>query len=169
MAIGFEAQSAERDLKLQRANRLPRVSVKAEYDKNGNIGHNFWGVGLKTTIPVFDRNQGNIRSASLMMTQKHIEEQALKHEIVSEVALCRNRLQRQWMLLNDARQTTAADFSPEAIERRMLDHDLSMLDFISIYDAYRETRLILIDERNSLIQTIIDLNEAVGEEIIKIR
>jgi hypothetical protein len=104
-----------------------------------------------------------------MMTQKHIEEQALKHEIVSEVALCRNRLQRQWMLLNDARQTTAADFSPEAIERRMLDHDLSMLDFISIYDAYRETRLILIDERNSLIQTIIDLNEAVGEEIIKIR
>ena len=143
--------------------------MKAEYDKNGNICRDFWGIGMKLSLPVFDRNQGNIKVAQAMLRQSEIEEEALKNKVNAEISLCRDKLLRQLSLLHDARSTAAAAFTPEGIERRLLSHDISLLEFISIYEAYRDTQLLLIDDRNAVIQSAIDLNEAYGEEIINIR
>ncbi len=169
LALQSARQAAEHDLRLQRANALPNLSVKAEYDKNGNICRDFWGIGMKLSLPVFDRNQGNIKVAQAMLRQSEIEEEALKNKVNAEISLCRDKLLRQLSLLHDARSTAAAAFTPEGIERRLLSHDISLLEFISIYEAYRDTQLLLIDDRNAVIQSAIDLNEAYGEEIINIR
>ena len=92
-----------------------------------------------------------------------------KNKVSAEIGLCHSKLQRQLALLHDAKSTAAAAFTPEGIERRLLSHDISLLNFISIYEAYRDTQLLLIDDRNAVIQSAIDLNEAYGEEIINIR
>ena len=57
------AEAARHALKWQRSQGLPQLAVQGEYDKNGNIGHNFYAVGLSVALPLWNRNRGNIRSA----------------------------------------------------------------------------------------------------------
>lgn len=169
MALQSLTQAAEHDLKLQKANALPRLSMKAEYDKNGNICHNFFGIGATLSLPIFDRNQGNIRQSKAEWNRVQIEAESAQRQANAQIHLCYENLMRQQALLEEAQGMSLADWSPETAERQLLNHNISMLEFIDLYDAWRETQLLIIDARNDLMQAIIDLNEASGKEIINIK
>ena len=48
-----------------------------------------------------------------------------------------------------------------------LGRQLSLLEFIDFVDAYKDTKLKLVEQHNSLVKAVEDLNYAVGKEIIK--
>ena len=169
MALQSLSKAAEHDLRLQQANALPRLSVKAEYDKNGNICHNFFGIGATLSLPIFDRNQGNIRQSKAEWNRVQIEAESAKRQANAQIQLCYEKLMRQQALLEEAQGMSLVDWSPETAERQLLNRNISMLEFIDLYDAWRETQLLIIDARNDLMQAIIDLNEASGKEIINIK
>lgn len=169
MALQSLTQAAEHDLRLQQANALPRLSVKAEYDKNGNICHNFFGIGATLSLPIFDRNQGNIRQSKAEWNRVQIEAESAQRQANAQIQLCYENLMRQQALLEEAQGMSLVDWSPETAERQLLNRNISMLEFIDLYDAWRETQLLIIDARNDLMQAIIDLNEASGKEIINIK
>ena len=169
MALQSLSKAAEHDLRLQQANALPRLSVKAEYDKNGNICHNFFGIGATLSLPIFDRNQGNIRQSKAEWNRVQIEAESAQRQANAQIQLCYENLMRQQALLEEAQGMSLVDWSPETAERQLLNRNISMLEFIDLYDAWRETQLLIIDARNDLMQAIIDLNEASGKEIINIK
>lgn len=169
MALQSLSKAAEHDLRLQQANALPRLSVKAEYDKNGNICHNFFGIGAALSLPIFDRNQGNIRQSKAEWNRVQIEAESAQRQANAQIQLCYENLMRQQALLEEAQGMSLVDWSPETAERQLLNRNISMLEFIDLYDAWRETQLLIIDARNDLMQAIIDLNEASGKEIINIK
>lgn len=169
MALQSLTQAAEHDLKLQKANALPRLSMKAEYDKNGNICHNFFGIGATLTLPLLDRNQGNIKQSKVECERIQIEAEIAQRQADAEIRLRYGNLMRQQSLLEEAQGMSLADWSPETAEKQLLNRNISMLEFIDLYDAWRETQLLIIDARNDLMQAIIDLNEASGKEIINIK
>ena len=169
MALQSLTQAAEHDLKLQKANALPRLGMKAEYDKNGNICHNFFGIGVTLTLPLFDRNQGNIKQSKVECERIQIEAEIAQRQADAEIRLRYGNLMRQQSILEEAQGMSLADWSPETAEKQLLNRNISMLEFIDLYDAWRETQLLIIDARNDLMQAIIDLNEASGKEIINIK
>lgn len=169
MALQSLTQAAEHDLKLQKANALPRLSMKAEYDKNGNICHNFFGIGATLTLPLLDRNQGNIKQSKVECERIQIEAEIAQRQADAEIRLRYGNLMRQQSILEEAQGMSLADWSPETAEKQLLNRNISMLEFIDLYDAWRETQLLIIDARNDLMQAIIDLNEASGKEIINIK
>ena len=64
-------------MRLQRSLAFPEVSVKGTYDKAGNFINDYWAIGLSVSLPIFNRNQGNIRAAKISIAQKaHKEEYA---------------------------------------------------------------------------------------------
>lgn len=169
MALQSLTQAAEHDLKLQKANALPRLSMKAEYDKNGNICHNFFGIGATLTLPLLDRNQGNIKQSKVECERIQIEAEIAQRQADAEIRLRYGNLMRQQSLLEEAQGMSLADWSPETAEKQLLNNNISMLEFIDLYDAWRETQLLIIEARNRLMQAAINLNEAFGKEIISIK
>lgn len=169
MALQSLTQAAEHDLKLQKANALPRLGMKAEYDKNGNICHNFFGIGATLTLPLLDRNQGNIKQSKVECERIQIEAEIAQRQADAEIRLRYGNLMRQQSLLEEAQGMSLADWSPETAEKQLLNRNISMLEFIDLYDAWRETQLLIIEARNRLMQAAINLNEAFGKEIISIK
>lgn len=169
MALQSLTQAAEHDLKLQKANALPRLSMKAGYDKNGNICHNFFGIGATLTLPLLDRNQGNIKQSKVECERIQIEAEIAQRQADAEIRLRYGNLMRQQSLLEEAQGMSLADWSPETAEKQLLNRNISMLEFIDLYDAWRETQLLIIEARNRLMQAAINLNEAFGKEIISIK
>ena len=169
MALQSLTQAAEHDLKLQKANALPRLSMKAEYDKNGNICHNFFGIGATLTLPLLDRNQGNIKQSKVECERIQIEAEIAQRQADAEIRLRYGNLMRQQSLLEEAQGMSLADWSPETAEKQLLNRNISMLEFIDLYDAWCETQLLIIEARNRLMQAAINLNEAFGKEIISIK
>ena len=73
-------KASEADVRLQRSLAFPEVSVKGTYDKAGNFINDYWAIGLSVSLPIFNRNQGNIRAAKISVAQKaHKEEYARRH------------------------------------------------------------------------------------------
>jgi cobalt-zinc-cadmium efflux system outer membrane protein len=169
MALQSLTQAAEHDLKLQKANALPRLGMKAEYDKNGNICHNFFGIGVTLTLPLLDRNQGNIKQSKVECERIQIEAEIAQRQADAEIRLRYGNLMRQQSLLEEAQGMSLADWSPETADKQLLNRNISMLEFIDLYDAWRETQLLIIEARNRLMQAAINLNEAFGKEIISIK
>ena len=51
------------NLKYQKSLAVPDVSLNFNYDQQGSYIHNLSSIGLSFDLPVFNRNQGNIKSA----------------------------------------------------------------------------------------------------------
>jgi outer membrane protein, heavy metal efflux system len=82
---------AEADVRLTKANRLPDVYLLYQpYTLQDNTPFHVpssrsWAAGATVTVPLFDRNQGNIRRASVNVDQTQLELQALERRVATEV------------------------------------------------------------------------------------
>lgn len=65
----------------KKADALPRIALNGEWDKNDSIGHNFFAVGATVSVPLWNRNHGNIRSAKAQHAQATIERQQRANEL----------------------------------------------------------------------------------------
>ena len=67
--------AAQANLKLQRSLAAPEFSIKGMYDRAGNFIDNYFAIGASISVPIFNRNQGNIKSAKLDIQQNGKEEE----------------------------------------------------------------------------------------------
>ena len=51
------------NLKLQKSMAFPEFSVKGNYDRVGNFINDYFAIGVSLSVPIFNRNQGNIKAA----------------------------------------------------------------------------------------------------------
>lgn len=91
VAYRLGLQRAEADVRLSRANRLPDVYALYQpftYQDNSPFNapsSRAWAAGATVTVPLFDRNQGNIRRAQVNVEQSQLELQALELRVTTEV------------------------------------------------------------------------------------
>ena len=81
-------KASEADVRLQRSLAFPEVSVKGTYDKAGNFINDYWAIGLSVSLPIFNRNQGNIRAAKLSVAQKAHKEEYARRQAENELFTC---------------------------------------------------------------------------------
>lgn len=87
--LGVERSRAE--LHQERAERLSDLYLlytPFEYHDNSPVGAQSavgWGAGLFVSLPIFDRNQGNILRARIAVDQSHNEAAARQREVIGEV------------------------------------------------------------------------------------
>ena len=159
-------EAADAEIRLQKALAWPRVNVGVEYDKNGNIGHNFWAVGASITLPLFDRNRGAIRSAEVERDRRQTMLAAAEREQCQQLALAAERLAQCRRLV--AESDSLAEWDIEGVERQYLAHNLSLLELIDIYTAWREAQEMTVAARGALLTAALDYNLAAGAEVYRI-
>ncbi len=159
-------EAADAEIRLQKALAWPRVSVGVEYDKNGNIGHNFWAVGASVTLPLFDRNRGAIRSAEVERDRRQTMHAVAERELRQQLALAAGRMAQYRRLV--AESDSLAEWDIEGVERQYLAHNISLLELIDIYTAWREAQEMMVASRGTLLTAAIDYNLAAGTEVYRI-
>ncbi|MES2378297.1 MAG: TolC family protein [Bacteroidota bacterium] len=165
----YQLNSATHDLAYQKALAAPDITVGVAYDKNSSYAPNYYGLQIGMPLPFFNRNQGNIKSATYTVKSQETtvksSEARLKNEVVSAV--------RQYQLTQELFSTQQTTFNEQydKLFNNMLksfkERQIGLIEFVDFFDTYKDTKLKLLQQQNSLQKAIADLNFATGTTIIK--
>ena len=89
-------------MKLQRSLSAPEFAIQGIYDRAGNFINNYFAVGLSFSVPIFNRNQGNIKSAKLEIEKSLKEKEYTENKANSELYVAYSRLEKAMELYQSA-------------------------------------------------------------------
>lgn len=159
----------QQNLAYQKALRVPDVTVQTNFDKNSNVAYNYWGVGISVPLPLFNRNQGNIKNAEYSIKQQ----QAITQDAAMEL---QNNVRNAWHKLNLAIQQnsgTQQQFysSYMQMQQNMLNSyaqkQVSLPEFIDFFTDFTAVQQRLIQQQINLAMAREDLNYAVGTDVVQ--
>lgn len=149
-----QTEAARHALKWQRSQALPQMAVQGEYDKNGNIGHNYFAMGLSIAVPLWNHNRGNIRSAEAAVEQAAIaadrQRLALEEQRQADLDIVGQYL-RQLRQPSASLDTDMAAMLHSA-EQQFMSRHITLMEFVDLYANYRDTMLARLDAKNKLLQ-----------------
>ena len=158
------------NLSYQKALGKPDVSVGTEFDQRSSYAPNYVGLAISLPLSIFNRNQGNIASAKFLIQQQQavtdFTNAKIKNDIVYAVS--------KFVFYQGVNNRGQLDFSQQydTLFTNMLksyqNRQLSLLEFIDFMDAYKDTKLKLIEQHNGLIHAAEDLNYTIGNDIIRL-
>lgn len=159
--------AAKANLKLQRSMAAPEFSIKGMYDRAGNFIDNYFAVGISISVPVFNRNQGNIKSAKLDIRQNSKEEEYAVEKARMELHAAYSQLQKAVELYQSSNDELEHNFGRliEGVNENFRKRNISMLEFIDYYQSYKETCLQLYELKKEVFLAMENLNTIVGQTV----
>ena len=157
-------RASEADVRLQRSLAFPEVSLKGAYDRAGNFCNNYFAIGLSVTVPIFNRNQGNIKSARLSVFRNNSLAELARRRADNELFVCYTKLEKALELYRSSDYELEWDFNRilEGVNTSFQKRNISLLEFIDYYEAYKEACLQLYDMKKSVVLAVEELNTVVG-------
>ena len=159
----------ERNLRLQRSLGVPDLKFAYQpRDRGSNYVRPYQGFNVEFSIPLFNRNQGEIKSAELSLTKSGLEFNQLENQVRNEVNSAYNRY------INA--RSGLANYTPELLVRlsrlnestneNFRKRNISLLQFIDQQRIYIQTNIQLIELRQQFLGTVNDLHFATGKTLI---
>ncbi len=160
---------SSQNLTYQKALRSPDVTVGPEFDKNSNYTPNYVGLTINLPLPLWNRNQGNIKAAQFTVQQQKTEVAAADVQLQSNISSAYQRLLLLYNLNNQTQKDFYTNYSN--LFNNMLQsyqqRQISLLEFLDFADSYQEAQARLIEQQNSLQQAKEELNYQVGTDVVK--
>lgn len=148
-----EVKSAEHHVKLQKANALPEINLTGEWDKNGSIGRNFFAFGVTFSLPVLNRNQGNIRAARASLNSKRLLQDWNLRQAHSEMEIAWEKLQMDLAIVKEAEkhQGMEIDRMLEEVQAQYMKRNISLLELADYYQTYKNTHFLMMDSQKDVL------------------
>jgi len=151
----------------QRKQRIPDLSLKAAYDRNGSTMLDFVGFGITLDLPVFNRNQGAIQMAQIETQIAQLHTTEARQRMENQVVEAYNNLR----IAIDFKQNIDPNYE-QTLDELLLSYifnfqqrNIGMLEFIDFMEAYTENKRALLEADRNVQQRIEELIYAVGTEI----
>ena len=154
----------QQNLLLQKALAVPDITLNAGYDRLGSYVKGFNAVGFGINIPIFNRNQGNIKQAVAQTESSKLQVVATQDAIESQLANSYIGAVRAEKLLNSFDPGFEADFNNliNEVTKNYERRNISLLEFIDFYDSYKQNVLLLNSLRYNRISQLEQLNYTTG-------
>jgi len=173
-AYQLAMQRAQADERLAKANWMQDVYVVYQpFTYQDNAAYRTpisrsWGLGATAAVPVFDRNQGNIRRAQINVDQTRLEYATLERTVIAEV----KQAHLEYQTTRAAIERIERDLLPAA--RQVLDTNLKLYqegqeDIFVWLGAQREYNDLVRQYRDTLVahrRSMLKLNTAVGQRLL---
>ena len=158
-------RASEADVRLQRSLAFPEVSLKGAYDRAGNFCNNYFAIGLSVSVPLFNRNQGNIKLARLSVLRNNTLAEQARRQADNELFACYTKLAKALELYRSSDYELERDFDRiiEGVNAGFRKRNISLLEFIDYYEAYKETCLQLYEMKRDVVMAAEGLNTIVGD------
>ena len=160
-------KASEADVRLQRSLAFPEVSVKGTYDKAGNFINDYWAIGLSVSLPIFNRNQGNIRAAKISVAQKAHKEEYARRQAENELFTSYARLEKAIQLYRSSNYGLEKDFALiiKGVNSNFQKRNISLLEFIDYYETYKTTCLQLYQTQKEVLLALEEVNTVTGSHV----
>jgi len=146
--------------KYQKALAVPDLTLSVGWDHQGSYATDFNYAGVAIDLPVWNRNQGNIKMAKIMIDNTLALEQSTELTIEENV----NRALQKALSEENLYKGIDVKFSKD-FERLMNEvvsnykkRNISILDFLDFYDSYKQNVLQLNNISFGRLQALEDLN-----------
>jgi cobalt-zinc-cadmium efflux system outer membrane protein len=159
---------SEMNLAYQKALAIPDVTLSGGWDRNGSYVHNYNYLGVQTTLPFFNRNQGNIKSAGFIEENSKYKLQNAEEQVKADVitaysnALETNRLYE----LFDKKFISDMDDLTREMLRNFEKRNISLIEFLDYYEAYKENQIQINKLMYNRINAIENISYSIGKEIV---
>lgn len=148
----------------QRAMAVPDVTVNLSYDQQGSYIRNYTGLGVAIALPTFNRNQGNIKSAKAMIDYSAASQKSVEATVEEQVFRAVQKTVAADKLLKGMDAGFPKDFQ-RLMHEVLLNYqkrNITMLDFLDFYDAYKQNVLQLNNIQYNRISAFEELNFVTG-------
>jgi cobalt-zinc-cadmium efflux system outer membrane protein len=166
--VQSDLQISQANLSYQKALAIPDMTLNAGWDRNGSYVHNYNFIGIQIDLPVFNRNQGNIRSATSEVEAGKYKLQSSEDRVRADVieaylsALETTRLYSKF----DTMYTAGFDKLTEEMLSNYEKKNISLIEFLDYYDAYKQNAVQANNLSLNRLITMENLNYSVGKDVL---
>lgn len=160
---------AQQYLKLQKANAIPDVQLSLSYDLKGNYPEKYTGIGISVPIPLFNRNQGEIKKAKIAIDVQQTAYEQLQNSLANEVFKAYKNAERVEALVAQIDKNFSADFQQlmNEVSKNFSKRNISLLEFLDFYDSYKENSIQFNQLQFERMSAKEELNFVVGTNLFK--
>lgn len=148
----------------QKALAVPDLTLAFSYDKQGSYANNFTSLGGSIDIPIFNRNQGNIKSAKAQISNTMALQRSTEATVGENVTRSLQKAFDEERLFRHIDPRFSGDF--ERLMREVLvnyqKRNISILDFLDFYDSYKQNTLQLNSIQYDRVSAFEDINYYTG-------
>ncbi|BAV07674.1 outer membrane protein, cobalt-zinc-cadmium efflux system [Filimonas lacunae] len=158
----------QQNLAYQKALRVPDITVQSNFDKNSSVAPNYWGVGISVPLPLFNRNQGNIKSAESNIKQQ----QALTMDAATDLQNNVRTAYHKLSLVLQQNSATQQEFytTYQQMQQNMVksysSKQVSLPEFIDFFTDFTAVQQRLVQQQMNLALAKEELNYAVGTDVV---
>ncbi|MBX3241629.1 MAG: TolC family protein [Chitinophagaceae bacterium] len=154
-------------LEFQKRLAVPDISLFTAYDQRSGAFNNQVNAGFSIPLPLWNRNQGNIRASQFRIREADYGLQAIQAEMMSDIqnayALYMQTVseyQKAIALYNEDFEITVKGMTDNFQKR-----NVSIVEFIDFFEAYNETLNELTRIKTQLVISAEQLNLLTGKDI----
>jgi cobalt-zinc-cadmium efflux system outer membrane protein len=141
---------------LQKALAIPDFTAGIGIDRHGSYVTNFNAVNIGIAIPIFNRNQGNIKNARILMDYNNTQLQLTKKILDEQVVRGFQKAIDADKLYKEIDPSFAGNFDTLANEmlKNYMKRIVNLINFLTFYDSYKQNSVqlnsILFNKVNAL-------------------
>lgn len=148
----------------QKALAVPDLTLNLGYDEAGSFLTSYYGVGASIDLPVFNRNQGNIRNAKILVESTRASEKSTQATVDENVTRALQKAFDEQKLMHTIDPKFFGDFQ-RLMEQVLLNYqkrNISILDFLDFYDSYKQNTLQINTIQFNMVSAFEDINYYTG-------
>lgn len=157
------------NIALQKAKAVPDLHLGGVYDQAGSYAPNYTGISLGMDLPVWNRNQGNIKASEFIAEAQKRRYDNKIIQINNEINSSLNKIKSLDQLYDQLDSSFSNEF--EMLNKGVIEnfskHNLSLIEFIDLFETYinsvKETNRLNINRINAYEE----LNFLVGVELYR--
>jgi len=162
-------QFNEANLKFQKAMAIPDIELSLSYDLKGNYPEKYTGLGVRVPIPLFNRNQGEIKKAKIGIDAANTNIKMMERLLANEVFNSYQTALRTEQQYQDIDPKFSSDFDKlmQGINNSFKERNISLIEFLDFYTSYKENVIQLNQLKYERFSNREEINFVTGSNIFK--
>lgn len=161
--------TAEANVKLQKAVGVPDLMVQEMFDRNGSYIPNYLAGGVQLAIPIFNRNQGNVKAARAQLESINLSYQQAQASVQNSVFSTYQKILQTEKLNKSISPDFSKDFNT-VLTGAQLNYEkknLSLIEFVDLFEAYKQSMANYYSIKAARYTTFEELNFNTGTDAFK--
>lgn len=159
----------QQNLSYQKSLRTPDITVGPNFDRNSNFAPNYVGLSLSLPLPLFNKNQGNIRSAEFSLKQQQALTSGAETELYNNISNAYTKLTLAVQQSNGVQRDFYRRY--EAMYGNVVQSyrqkQINLLEFLDFFNDYTESHAKLLQRQLDLQLAKEELNFHAGVDLVK--
>jgi cobalt-zinc-cadmium efflux system outer membrane protein len=158
---------AEQYLQYQKRLAVPDINFFVSYDQRGGAFNNQVNTGISIPLPLWNHNQGNVKSAQFKLKQADYSLQSMENELISDLQNTYHFYNQTLTEYQKSILIYTNDF--EITVKGMVDNfqkrNVSLIEFIDFFESYNQVQTELMRVKTQLVYLGEQLNLLIGTDV----